>query len=142
MRDLCTAGLAFKLVHGLVKYGRENNEAGFEEYDIRFLLDLVALGTNADMVPLTGENRILAFKGLQQLNRTNRPGLIALINTCGIKGLITPYEVGFQLCPRLNAAGRLKKATASLDLIMAADEKSGVDLALSLIHISEPTRPY
>ncbi len=132
LRDLCTAGLAFKLVHGLVKYGRENNEAGFEKYDIRLLLDLVALGTIADMVPLTGENRILAFKGLQQLNRTNRPGLIALINTCGIKGLITPYEVGFQLCPRLNAAGRLKKATASLDLIMAADEKSGVNLATGL----------
>ena len=132
LRDLCTAGLAFKLVHGLVKYGRENNEAGFEKYDIRLLLDLVALGTIADMVPLTGENRILAFKGLQQLNRTNRPGLIALINICGIKGLITPYEVGFQLCPRLNAAGRLKKATASLDLIMAADEKSGVNLAIGL----------
>ena len=132
LRDLCTAGLAFKLVHGLVKHGRENNEADFEKYDIRLLLDLVALGTIADMVPLTGENRILAFKGLQQLNRTKRPGLIALINTCGIKGPITPYEVGFQLCPRLNAAGRLKKATASLDLIMAADEKSGVDLATGL----------
>ena len=132
LRDLCTAGLAFKLVHGLVKHGRENNEADFEKYDIRLLLDLVALGTIADMVPLTGENRILAFKGLQQLNRTKRPGLIALINTCGIKGSITPYEVGFQLCPRLNAAGRLKKATASLDLIMAADEKSGVDLATGL----------
>ena len=132
LRDLCTAGLAFKLVHGLVKYGRENNEADFEKYDIRLLLDLVALGTIADMVPLTGENRILAFKGLQQLNRTNRPGLIALINSCGIKGLISPYEVGFQLCPRLNAAGRLKKATASLDLIMASDEKSGVDLATDL----------
>ena len=132
LRDLCTAGLAFKLVHGLVKHGRENNEAGFGQYDIRLLLDLVALGTIADMVPLTGENRILAFKGLQQLNRTNRPGLIALINTCGIKGSITPYEVGFQLCPRLNASGRLKKATASLDLIMAADEKSGVNLATGL----------
>ena len=132
LRDLCTAGLAFKLVHGLIKYGRENNESGFEEYDVRLLLDLVALGTIADMVPLTGENRILAFKGLQQLNRTKRPGLKALIKSCGISGSITSYEVGFQLCPRLNAAGRLKKATASLDLIMAADNESGFSLAGAL----------
>ena len=68
-RELCSAGLAFKLIHGLVKAGREKGLDGFSEFDIRTTLDLVALGTLADMVPLQRENRILAHAGLRQLNR-------------------------------------------------------------------------
>jgi len=130
----CTAGLAFKLAHGLIKEGRTNGESVFEDYDIRLLLDLVALGTIADMVPLVGENRILAVKGLEQLNRTERTGLSALISESNIDGAIGSFEVGFQLCPRINAAGRLDSAITSLDLLTASDQKIALELAARLDH--------
>ena len=127
--ELCTAGLAFKLVHGLIKQGRNHGESAFKEYDIRLLLDLVALGTIADLVPLVGENRILAVKGLEQLNRTERMGLNALISESDIKGPISSFEVGFQLGPRLNAAGRLKSAMTSLDLLTSSEQGAASNLA-------------
>ena len=71
----CSAGLAFKLAHALVKRGREINLPGAAEFDLRPLLDLVALGTIADLVPLTGENRILVSAGLERLNTTQRAGI-------------------------------------------------------------------
>jgi len=73
-QELCSAGLAFKLAHALVKRGRETSLAGAAEFDLKPLLDLVALGTIADLVPLTGENRILVTAGLERLNLTRRPG--------------------------------------------------------------------
>ena len=76
--ELCSVGLAFKLAHALVKRGREIGLPGAAEFDLQPLLDLVALGTIADLVPLTGENRILVSAGLQRLNTTQRPGLVAL----------------------------------------------------------------
>ena len=130
--ELCTAGLAFKLVHGLIKLGRNKGEPAFKEYDIRLLLDLVALGTIADLVPLVGENRILAVKGLEQLNRTDRIGLNALISESDIKGPIGSFEVGFQLGPRLNAAGRLKSAMTSLDLLTSSEQGAASNLACML----------
>ncbi len=80
--ELCSAGLAFKLAHAIIKRGREKNLAGAAEFDLKPLLDLVALGTIADLVPLSGENRILAYAGLWQLNRTQRPGIVALEKSC------------------------------------------------------------
>ena len=71
--ELCSAGLAFKLAHALVKRGRETGLPGAAEFDLRPLLDLVALGTIADLVPLTGENRILVSAGLERLNTTAAP---------------------------------------------------------------------
>src|SRR5436190_1286381 len=76
--ELCSVGLAFKLAHALVKRGRETGLAGAADFDLRPLLDLVALGTIADLVPLVGENRIFVSSGLARLNTTERPGLIAL----------------------------------------------------------------
>ncbi len=73
--ELCSAGLAFKLAHALVKRGRETGLPGAAEFDLSPLLDLVALGTIADLVPLTGENRILVTAGLERLNTTQRPGI-------------------------------------------------------------------
>jgi len=84
--ELCSVGLAFKLAHALVKRGRETGLAGAGEYDLRPLLDLVALGTIADLVPLTGENRILVTVGLERLNTTRRPGLVALKTDITITG--------------------------------------------------------
>jgi single-stranded-DNA-specific exonuclease len=131
-RELCTAGLAFKILHAIVKAGRERGITEMEDYDIRPFLDLVALGTIADLVPLHRENRILAVSGLRQLNQTQRPGLRALIEAAGIKGAIGGYEVGFQLGPRLNAAGRLESATLALDLLRADNPDTAAELAAKL----------
>ena len=120
-RGLCSAGLAFKLAHALVKHGRQIGLPGAAGFDLRPLLDFVALGTIADLVPLTGENRILVAAGLERLNRLSRPGLAALAKSAGITGQIGVYEVGFQLAPRLNAAGRVENALQSLDLLLSSE---------------------
>ncbi len=93
--ELCSVGLAFKLAHGLVKRGRELGLAAAAEFDLRPLLDLVALGTIADLVPLTGENRILVAMGLERLHATRRPGLVALKQVAQISVVPGVYEVGF-----------------------------------------------
>ena len=130
--ELCSVGLAFKLAHALVKRGREIGLSGAAEFDLRPLLDLVALGTIADLVPLTGENRILASAGLQRLNMTQRPGLIALKQVAQCPPILGAYEVGFQLAPRLNAAGRLETAEESLHLLLARDLAGAMPIAQSL----------
>lgn len=130
--ELCSVGLAFKLAHALVKRGRETGLAGAAEFDLRPLLDLVALGTIADLVPLTGENRILAAAGLQRLNITQRPGLVALKKVSQSPALLGVYDVGFQLAPRLNAAGRLETAEESLRLLLARNLAEALPLAQNL----------
>jgi single-stranded-DNA-specific exonuclease len=130
--ELCSAGLAFKLAHALLKRGREVGLPGAAEFDLRPLLDLVALGTIADLVPLTGENRILVSAGLQRLNTTQRPGLAALKQVAQCPSQLGTYEVGFQLGPRLNAAGRLETAEESLHLLLAHDLAGALPLAQNL----------
>ena len=131
-RELCSAGLAFKLAHALIKRGRETGLAGAAEFDLRPLLDLVALGTIADLVPLTGENRILVSAGLQRLNTTQRPGLVALKQVAQCPSQLGTYKVGFQLGPRLNAAGRLETAEESLQLLLARDLAGALPIAQNL----------
>jgi single-stranded-DNA-specific exonuclease len=130
--ELCSVGLAFKLAHALVKRGRETGLPGANEFDLRPLLDLVALGTIADLVPLLGENRILVSTGLQRLNETRRPGLVALKQVSRSPSPLGVHEVGFQLAPRLNAAGRLETAEESLHLLLARDLPEALPLAQSL----------
>jgi single-stranded-DNA-specific exonuclease len=96
------------------------------------LLDLVALATIADIVPLTGENRILVSTGLERLNATQRPGLIALKRVAQSPARLGAYEVGFQLAPRLNAAGRLETAEDALRLLLARDLAEALPLAQKL----------
>jgi single-stranded-DNA-specific exonuclease len=130
--ELCSAGLAFKLAHALLKRGRQTGLPGATEFDLKPLLDLVALGTIADLVPLTGENRILVATGLERLNATQRPGLVALKQVAESPAPLGTYEVGFQLAPRLNAAGRLETAEQSLRLLLARDLAEALPLAQHL----------
>ena len=130
--ELCSAGLAFKLAHALLKRGRETGLPGAAEFDLRPLLDLVALATIADIVPLTGENRILVYTGLERLNSTQRPGLLALKRVAQSPATLTTYDVGFQLAPRLNAAGRLETAEDALRLLLARDLAEALPIAQAL----------
>lgn len=130
--ELCSVGLSFKLAHALVKRGREMNLPGAAEFDLRPLLDLVALGTIADLVSLNGENRILVSAGLERLSATQRPGLVALKQVAQCPPKLGTYEVGFQLGPRLNAAGRLETAEESLHLLLARDDTTATPIAQRL----------
>jgi single-stranded-DNA-specific exonuclease len=130
--ELCSVGLAFKLAHALLKRGRETGLLGAMDYDLRPLLDLVALGTIADLVPLTGENRILVSAGLERLSATQRPGLVALKQVAQCPPKLGTYEVGFQLGPRLNAAGRMENAEESLHLLLAREVATALPIAQRL----------
>ena len=112
---LCSVGLVFKLAHALLK------RRPLAEFDLRETLDLVALGTVADLVPLTSENRVLVRRGLVQLEQTKWVGLRALIAVAGLKPPFKPADVGFGLGPRLNAAGRLGTAQDALELLLTDD---------------------
>jgi single-stranded-DNA-specific exonuclease len=120
---LASVGVAFKLAHALLKRNRQL------KLDLREHLDLVALGTVADLVPLTGENRILARAGLERMPATTKTGLRALMQVAAVTGRVTPYHVGFRLGPRLNAAGRLGDAMAALNLLLTEDEDKAQQLA-------------
>ena len=130
--ELSAAGLAFKLIHAVVKHGRAAGWPAAAAWDVRGALDLAALGTVADLVPLTGENRILVTAGLERLAVTTRAGLRALLAVADVAPPIGVYEVGFQLAPRLNAAGRLETATAALDLLLAAGPAAAGPVAAQL----------
>ena len=109
---LCSAGVAFKVAHALLK-ARPN-----PKIDLKDFLDIVALGTVADIVPLVDENRILVRKGVECLNRTKNCGLAALKQATRLGGSVYTSDIGFRLGPRLNAAGRLDTAQAALDLLL------------------------
>ena len=131
-RELCSAGLAFKLAHALIKRLRDQGDATALGFDVRPLLDLVALGTIADIVPLIGENRVFATRGLDVLSSSQRPGIRALKAVAQTGDVTGAHEVGFQLAPRLNAAGRLETAEQALQLLLAQDIAEAEPLATSL----------
>ncbi len=122
-RHLCTVGLVFKLCHGLLKQLRGENHPVAFRVRLRDHLDLVALGTIADLVPLQGENRILARHGLRILRETQRPGLRALMDVAGVRPEqdLVPTDVSFRLGPRINASGRLADAALSVELLLSDD---------------------
>jgi len=133
-RHLCTVGLVFKLMHGLLKQLRAENHPVAFRIKLRDHLDLVALGTIADLVPLVGENRILARHGLRILEQTGRAGIRALMEVAGVKPAngITPTDISFRLGPRINASGRLADAALSVDLLLSDDAAFCLETARQL----------
>ncbi len=113
---LCTVGLCFKVAHGLLKKRRTG------AIDLRDTLDLVALGTVADLVPLVGDNRVLVQKGLSQFERTCWTGFRALLEFSGVTHPASTADVSFKIAPRLNAAGRLGAASDSFSLLTTGSE--------------------
>jgi single-stranded-DNA-specific exonuclease len=125
---LCAAGVAFYLAMGVRMRLRET---GGPVPDLRRYLDLVALGTIADLVPVVEENRVLVKYGLRELASSERPGIAALRRVSGVTQLSTG-AVGFRLAPRLNAGGRLDDATRSVTLLTTDDADQATRLALAL----------
>ena len=121
-----SVGLVFKVCHGLLKL------LGPGALDLRDYLDLVALGTVADIVPLIDENRVLVRRGLRQLENSLWPGVRALVEVSQISLPVTAQDVGFRLGPRLNASGRIGDAMRSLRLLETDDRAEAVELAAEL----------
>ena len=130
LKNLAGVGVAFKLAQGLVKKGLIS--AGQEKW----LLDLVLIGTICDNMLLTGENRILGYYGVKVLAKTRRAGLRELMSKARVKTL-TAESIGFQIGPRLNAAGRLKSAHLSLDLLRATSPTDAATLAEQLEELNK-----
>jgi single-stranded-DNA-specific exonuclease len=126
-RELSGVGVSFRVAEALL---RERKLARNGFYDT--MLDLVALGTVADVMPLVGENRILVKRGLEQLYQTQRVGLKALKQVAGVKGYPTARDIGFGLAPRMNAAGRLEDATLALQLLLTDDPDAAQEIAQTL----------
>ncbi len=133
-RNLCTVGLVFKLMHGLLKQLRADNHPTAFEYKLANQLDLVAMGIIADLVPLQGENRIMAKHGLRMLAEARRPGVRALMEVAGVRRgqPIMPVDISFRLGPRINASGRLADAALSVELLLSEDEQFCVETARQL----------
>lgn len=131
LAELAGVGVAFKLCHAFIKFGRENNLGGFDT-DLKDVLDLVALGTVADIVPLLQENRRLVKAGLSILSRQHRPGIRALCDLASLNQKIKAPDIAFRLAPRLNAAGRMGDATLSLQLLQAGSMQDVTPLAKRL----------
>jgi single-stranded-DNA-specific exonuclease len=131
-RELSGVGVAFFLMIALRKTLRERGAfASAAEPDLRRSLDLVALGTIADVVPLTGVNRILTRFGLELLGRAGRPGVAALKEVAAVKEM-NSAAVGFRLGPRLNAAGRLEDAALGVDLLLESSAARAGEIAAHL----------
>lgn len=129
---LAGVGVAYKLAQAIF---RENGLPTSEE---KALLDFVAIGTIADMVPLTGENRALVKLGLEVINTSPRIGLKALMNVSGYReGGIDSTAIGFGLGPRLNAAGRVQSALTAYKLLVEQDPQTAGDLAKELEHLNK-----
>ena len=128
--NLAGVGVAFKLLEGLYEKLKK------DKTELYWDLDLVALGTVSDLVPLVDENRILTKSGLSILNQTKKAGLKALRNIARIKDKIDTYHISFILAPRLNAAGRMEDAIKAFRLLVATDGVSARQYAALLNNLN------
>lgn len=131
LKMLAGVGVVFKLCHALLKHGRTQKHAtAFLE--LKEYLDLVALGTVADIVPLLHENRVFVRHGLARLNSCDLPVWRALKETASLKNRIDVHDLAFCIAPRINAAGRLDSAEMALELFLTEDESRAKSLAEKL----------
>ena len=133
LKNLAGVGVAFKLAQGLV------NKKLIPEGQEKWLLDLVLLGTICDSMLITDENRILTYYGKIVLEKTKRPGLLELMKNASVKR-ITSESIGFQIGPRLNAAGRLDTAEISLNLLRTTSATEAAKLASQLEELNQKRR--
>ena len=135
-RDLCGAGVAFKLVQAL-----QTELDGLPDGYEKWLLDLVALGTVCDIVTLADENRANVYWGLEVLKKQQRPGLKALMAVAGIEPeQVNARHLGFGLGPRMNAAGRLETAQHALDMLTAYDGLAALEASEKLEELNVKRR--
>ncbi|MEK9176974.1 MAG: DHH family phosphoesterase, partial [Patescibacteria group bacterium] len=133
-KGLCGTGVAFKLVEGLVARGGFPLPAGWEKW----LLDLVALATVADMVPLTGENRTLVRFGLTVMRKGRRPGIRALLEAERVPfASVTEDDIAFSVAPKINAASRMASPALALELLTTPDMSRARELANTLISLNK-----
>ena len=123
-KELAGVGVAFKLVSAL--------EDGDYESVLADFADIVAIGTIADIVPLKGENRLLAVRGIEAINNSSRPGIVAIKNIAGGNKDFNAMSVAFTIAPRINAAGRVEDASTALRLLLTDDEEEATQLAEQL----------
>jgi single-stranded-DNA-specific exonuclease len=128
-KDLAGVGVAYKIIQALV----ESVGTSPEGFQVEDLLDLVSLGTVADLAPLSGENRMLVRKGLAKIRETKRQGLFSLAAVADLSlSKVNSTSIGFVIGPRLNAAGRLESALAAFELLTTRDVKKAGELAQQL----------
>jgi single-stranded-DNA-specific exonuclease len=131
-KGLAAVGVAYKFACALLATARERGIDVAEGWE-KWLLDLVAIATVTDMVPLIGENRVLETYGLKVLNKTKRPGLRAILEMAGVElGNVTSETIGFGIGPRINAAGRMDHASLALRLMLSESMEEARDLAAEL----------
>lgn len=131
---MCTAGLMFKVLHGVLKIMRTRRDMRSYDIILREYLDLVAMGTITDISPLVGENRTMVWFGLRQMKNTKRKGLRALISASNIADTadISPVDVSHRIGPRINASGRLADASLPVELFLCDDEACCAKFARAL----------
>jgi single-stranded-DNA-specific exonuclease len=141
LQGLAGVGVAFKLAHALIKYGRQHDLGGHTT-DLREGMDLVAMGTVADVVPLLGENRCLVRHGLGVIGGQRRPGMRALCDVAGVSGAVQCADIAFRLAPRLNAAGRVDDAREAVALLQSRSLTDAYSVAERLNACNDQRREW
>lgn len=135
-KELCGCGVGFKLLHAFCVH---NN---IEDSELFPFLDLVAVATCSDIVPIVGENRVLVHYGMKQINSQPRPGLQALINIAGFKNDISVSNVVFGIGPRINAAGRIEHAKGAVELLLCEDLNEAQQVARLIDQYNKTRREF
>ena len=132
-KDLCGCGVAFKLAQGIQRLLSQRGDERFSRNDLNSMLDLVAIATVADIVPLLSENRNLVKYGLDRINRRDRQGIVSLLNALDLsEKIIDSTSISYIIAPNLNALGRIKDATPGVELLKSLDSKEKLDKLASL----------
>lgn len=140
-KGICGAGVAYKFLLALRQKLREAGHfKNRVEPNLKGHLDLLAIATVADMVPLKDENRYFVKEGLKHLAKTTKPGLKALLKVSGSKNTLTSYDLGFRLGPRINACGRLKDASLGVRMLTSQNEAEALELATCLDKLNSERR--